>query len=147
MALKSHWWWFNQYVFNKILPSYNGYVVFLEEDHIVSPDFYRVLQWMTKTAPNAPEKIWGIALADLSGRPGSFPDPDTFEYRGGYTNTGYAYTRELWNAFQQNEEEFWSFPDGWDWTFYHFQQRQLIPQLFLLPTLSRIKNVGREGIN
>ena len=47
-AIKHHFWWLTNYVFAKLFPHHNGDIAFLEEDHLVTKDFYQLLKTMRK---------------------------------------------------------------------------------------------------
>ena len=50
LAVKRHWWWMMQRVWDTLLPRrYDGPVLFLEEDHVVSPDALLMLHAMVKS--------------------------------------------------------------------------------------------------
>ena len=128
-------------------------VLFIEDDHVLSPDAYRSVQAMLRLlgeAEAAGADAWGVALADISGRSNYVASPDgmhLFERRGGYSNTGYAFGACTWAKFEAARDEFDAFPDGWDWAMYHLQQKGLVGQEFVLPRLPRIRNIGVEGVN
>lgn len=55
--IKHHWWWKMNYVFNKVevTATFEGLVVFLEEDHYVSEDFIHMLRLMDDKCRNIPD--------------------------------------------------------------------------------------------
>ena len=94
--------------------------------------------------------VWGVALADLSGRANYDATPETmhlFERRGGYSNTGYAFGASTWQRIAAGRNQYDSFPDGWDWAFYHLQQKEIVQQEFIVPFVPRIRNIGVVGAN
>ena len=48
--IKQHWWWKMNYVMDGIIAKYNitAQVLLLEEDHMVTPDVFHVLQQVTE---------------------------------------------------------------------------------------------------
>jgi hypothetical protein len=71
-----------------------------------------------------------------------------------FVNTGLAFNRSIYGRIARSD--FDSFRDGWDWSIYHLiQTQQLLPcqtsserciPHMVAPAVSRIANIGREGV-
>jgi alpha-1,6-mannosyl-glycoprotein beta-1,2-N-acetylglucosaminyltransferase len=50
---KHHWWWKAHHIFDhmRLTHNFQGYVVFLEEDHYLAPDFVYMVNKMAESKP------------------------------------------------------------------------------------------------
>jgi len=120
-------YWLVQWLFEVYLPSeqYSGdvcvvssvavmvQVVFIEEDHVVSRDFYRTAQLLSKV------KNGGLVQQCSTLALGSYAvdfdaSPTTLLWYSGFMNTGYGFNHTVWRAIRNNWDVFWEVDDDWD---------------------------------
>ena len=126
---------------------WTGYVGFIEEDHLVSPDFLRVAHLLARkdSSTLCPHSCWGFSLYNHLSRPDS--DERHFQQREGFVNAGYFLSLEAWNVLQQLKESFHSCRDGWDMCIMKLQHEGRFSSHFFSPVLSRVQNIGSVGLN
>ncbi|XP_069772478.1 alpha-1,6-mannosyl-glycoprotein 2-beta-N-acetylglucosaminyltransferase [Narcine bancroftii] len=122
---KHHWWWKLHFVWEKVkvLEDHKGLVLFIEEDHYLSPDFYHVLKnmWSLKTE-NCPD--CDILSLGTYGRVSDFGDKtnkvEVKTWRSTEHNMGMAMTRETYQKLIECTDTFCKYDDyNWDWTLQH----------------------------
>ena len=165
-TVKAHWWWLVSILWEHVLPvSFDGDVVFLEEDHKPTKDFYRTLQALCKIKNGHSSSgialkgelpladILGVAmhsttadLYDAFSNSGHAADFFGFDARFGMSNTGYSLNRSMWNRIKYAKEEFLMFGEGWDWSVHMLQRLGKLPRSVLIPQISRIANIGSGGV-
>jgi hypothetical protein len=147
LAVKRHWWWLMNRVWGSLLPKhYNGSVLFLEEDHVLSTDALLAMEAMVNSGRCIPHgDCFGYCLGSRSPVYKLFVDSSTMsasegkehqkELLGleprlelrrtfGFFNTGYALAgRWVWERLAAQEEYFWSGGYGWDWSVWRIMQR------------------------
>lgn len=157
LKLKDHWWWYIGEIFNKIVPvikhaqstHVEPYVLFLEEDHVVSSDLVSTAQGLISQLDSSCSHCWGFSLYAHDAVVDQ-PSADlltTTIGRVGFPSTAYAFNSHFWNAFKLNEEEIWKCQDGWDVTTAYLQYWSSLPVAYLQSKISRVKNIGEEGLN
>ena len=148
--LKAHWWWLQNEVWGRVLGAdYHGDVVYLEEDHVVSPDFFdsmRVLCGVKR----------GGVVADVSFAVGGSYYTDggasltEAVHRPGFMNTGYAFNRTVYTALRDNADSlFWEAgaSNDWDETLAALAASGRIGTHQLMPRVARVMNIGKLGIH
>ena len=124
VAIKEHWWWLVEQVFTVVpeMRRRDGYVLFLEEDHILSADALTVVSALTDYIKGGGcSSCWGVSLRF------GCSEPDASDATGvcladGFVNTGYAFNRSLFDTLQRHNDSFWAFSEGWDFTIFHLIQ-------------------------
>uniref|UniRef100_A0A7E4WAB9 Alpha-1,6-mannosyl-glycoprotein 2-beta-N-acetylglucosaminyltransferase n=1 Tax=Panagrellus redivivus TaxID=6233 RepID=A0A7E4WAB9_PANRE len=152
--IKHHWWWKMNYVFDGIIDRYdlNTNVLLLEEDHVVTPDVFHVLNKL-------------IALRDTECRDcgiislGLFVRTYTNYIRDiskvgrqtwfGKHNTGIVLNKELWNEFRNCSQLFCEFDDyNWDWSLIQISYKCFENKLIALyPKAPRVLHIGDCGVH
>ena len=129
VAIKQHWWWLVQQVFTVVPETKRraGMVLFLEEDHILAPDALLVLSALSShVLSGGCSSCWGVGLRFGCARPE--PSDDTGVCMAeGFVNTGYAFNRSFFQTLDAHADDFWAFPDGWDFSIFHLIQMGFIP--------------------
>eukprot|EP00164_Ancoracysta_twista_P000818 GFYU01001081.1.p1 GENE.GFYU01001081.1~~GFYU01001081.1.p1 ORF type:complete len:407 (+),score=56.07 GFYU01001081.1:197-1417(+) len=153
-ALKDHWWWLQHQVWYELFPQRETEVVFIEEDHAVSPDFYSTLKSILKrkrerqdSGDSLASQAWGVAMSPYYRENMKEESVYEFDYHWAFMNTGYSYNRTMWTILKENEDLFMGFNDGWDYSFFYLQQIGRFPDVQILPRQSRVYNIGSEGLN
>lgn len=156
---KHHWWWKANRVFHDLRSTRNhqGLVLFLEEDHYVSPDFYEVIQkaYLLKKA-STECKEYGcdiITLGDYR-KLSSFVDVGSDHvqvqpWKSTENNMGMAFDISTWNKLSKCRELFCSYDDyNWDWT---LMKMSLVcfpkPLTVLLVKAPRVFHLGTCGLH
>ena len=133
--LKLHWWWLVQEVFDHILINVNApfrasdtrprndWVVFLEEDHIVSSDLLSTADGLRQLLHSQCPHCWGASLysPDAYNPHSSSSSPATnlnqafHRVRGaiGWQSTSYMIDTRFVNLLKQQQEKFKQCRDGW----------------------------------
>ncbi|XP_065194579.1 alpha-1,6-mannosyl-glycoprotein 2-beta-N-acetylglucosaminyltransferase-like [Sycon ciliatum] len=151
-AIKLHWWWKASFVFDKIraLHDHTGWVLMLEEDHLVSPDFVVVIGLLdTLVRKERPYvDVINIGRQKPTGLfPGNgFTEEDWFSV---FNNMGFALRKPAWETLRNCSKTFCDYDDyNWDWTF------QMTPWLCkqykwktLAMVMPRVYHIGTCGIH
>lgn len=116
--LKLHWWWLIDQVFDVILSSHsNPWVLFLEEDHIVSPDLLITSSHMVDAIHTRCRHCWGATLYAHHAPPkkDQLQKEMITELRGaaGWQQTAYMIDRRFYTAIKRHEDKFKQCRDGW----------------------------------
>uniref|UniRef100_A0AC34QKI0 Alpha-1,6-mannosyl-glycoprotein 2-beta-N-acetylglucosaminyltransferase n=1 Tax=Panagrolaimus sp. JU765 TaxID=591449 RepID=A0AC34QKI0_9BILA len=154
--IKHHWWWKMNYVFDGIIRRYNltsAYVVLLEEDHYVSPDFIHVLQMMAKFRPTiCPTcKILTLGIY-LKNYKSYLQNIDKFGVNYWFSskhNMGMAFTYETWEEIRNCSRLFCVYDDyNWDWSLLQISLKCLPEKLRVLFVKSpRVIHIGECGVH
>ncbi|XP_072284195.1 alpha-1,6-mannosyl-glycoprotein 2-beta-N-acetylglucosaminyltransferase [Pyxicephalus adspersus] len=151
---KHHWWWKLHFVWEKVkvLKEHKGLILFIEEDHYLSPDFYYVLKNMWS------KKIEECPDCDVL-TIGSYVRPPTFAekaekmevktWKSTEHNMGMAMTRDTYLKLIQCTDTFCSYDDyNWDWTLQHLTVNCL-PKFWkvMVPEVPRIYHIGSCGMH
>uniref|UniRef100_A0A2P2IRR0 Alpha-1,6-mannosyl-glycoprotein 2-beta-N-acetylglucosaminyltransferase n=1 Tax=Rhizophora mucronata TaxID=61149 RepID=A0A2P2IRR0_RHIMU len=117
VALKHHWWWMMNTVWDglKETKGQSGHILFIEEDHFIFPNAYRNLQILTELKPQKCPDCYAANLApsDVNSR-GEYSDCLIAERMG---NVGYSFNRTVWRKIHMKAREFCFFDEyNWDIT-------------------------------
>ena len=124
----------------------------LEEDHVVSSDFYRMVQALTQTLMRMPRDTVFSASAgsiDQHARYVVASRSDLFAVQlHNVQNAGLAFSAYYFDVLWNSAVEHWcSFNEyNWDWALYRMSQ-QLVPGANLVPALSRVSHAGGCGMH
>ncbi|KAL5518054.1 hypothetical protein EMCRGX_G003725 [Ephydatia muelleri] len=120
-AIKHHWWWKINTVFDHLTTTstYSGYIILLEEDHFLSPDFVDVTRKLISLVNLRCADCDLINLGTYS--LGSYHDignkVTTEAWNAGKNNMGFGMNRHTWNMLKTCAKEFCTHDDyNWDWT-------------------------------
>ncbi|XP_007886554.2 alpha-1,6-mannosyl-glycoprotein 2-beta-N-acetylglucosaminyltransferase [Callorhinchus milii] len=119
---KHHWWWKLHYVWERVnvLKDHNGPMLFIEEDHYLSPDFYLVFKsmWSLKTehCPDCDLLSLGTYTRVLD-----FTDKgnkvEVKTWRSTEHNMGMVMSRDTYQKMLECTNTFCEYDDyNWDWT-------------------------------
>jgi hypothetical protein len=121
-AVKHHWWWKLNMVFDgmRATKDFNGYVMFLEEDHYLSPDF---LYMTEKLIALKEEKCTDCDFINL-GMYTAVKAVSNLAHRvsvgiwnAGKNNMGFGINRKTWEQIKSCKEHFCNYDDyNWDWS-------------------------------
>lgn len=121
-AIKHHWWWKVNTVFDRLYETqnYSGYVIFLEEDHIVAPDFIEVAKQLIGMRNSQCTDCDFINLGmynKVKNYAGVAHRATVGIWNAGKNNMGFGFNRETWNVIKGCAENFCSYDDyNWDWS-------------------------------
>ncbi|KAM3726309.1 Alpha-1,6-mannosyl-glycoprotein 2-beta-N-acetylglucosaminyltransferase [Dirofilaria immitis] len=154
--IKHHWWWKMNYVFDGILKQYvltKAWVILLEEDHYVSPDFLHVMRLIVDNKSNFCAECQVISLglylkqynnfkADLN-RLGIYP------WFSSKHNMGMAINTDTWKLIKNCTELFCKYDDyNWDWSLLHVSMKCLPSRLKVITVKApRVIHIGDCGIH
>ncbi|XP_078090279.1 alpha-1,6-mannosyl-glycoprotein 2-beta-N-acetylglucosaminyltransferase [Mustelus asterias] len=119
---KHHWWWKLHFVWErvKVLEDHKGLVLFIEEDHYLSPDFYYVLKdmWRLKaeSCPDCDILSLGtyVRVSDFTDKTSKV---EVKTWRSTEHNMGMAMTRDTYQKMIACTDTFCEYDDyNWDWT-------------------------------
>ncbi|UYV72028.1 MGAT2 [Cordylochernes scorpioides] len=166
---KHHWWWKgSQHVLfhqvNRVMDglevthNHTGPVIFLEEDHYVSPDFLPFLAaMMDLRASHCPEcaimclgsYTKTINYPEFSHRQLSVGQVEKTKWQSSKHNMGMVFDRHLWTAIRSCASSFCTFDDyNWDWSLQHVSSACLPrPLVTLAPLAPRVFHIGECGIH
>jgi alpha-1,6-mannosyl-glycoprotein beta-1,2-N-acetylglucosaminyltransferase len=102
---KHHWWWKAHHIFDhmRLTHNFQGYVVFLEEDHYLAPDFVYMVNKMAESKPKICPKCDFIGLG-VYDKPlfqeGTAKAVRVFSWMSGKHNMGFAMDRDTWNIIK-----------------------------------------------
>lgn len=151
---KHHWWWKLHFVWEKVkvLKEHKGLVLFIEEDHYLSPDFYYVLKkmWNKKTeeCPDCDVLTIG-SYARLQSFAEKADKVEVKTWKSTDHNMGMAFTRDKYQKLIECTDTFCSYDDyNWDWTLQHLTVTCL-PKFWkvMVPEVPRIYHIGSCGMH
>lgn len=150
-AIKHHWWWKINTVFDHLTTTrkFNGYVIFLEEDHFLSPDFIEVARKLINLASLrcADCDLINLGTYYYGNYDGISDKVSTEAWNAGKNNMGFAMNRHTWNALKACTKEFCTHDDyNWDWTLqslgYSCLKRSLKVMVLKAPRVFHIGSCG-----
>jgi hypothetical protein len=124
VAIKEHWWWLVEQVFTAVpeTRSRDGFVLFLEEDHVLAPDALTVMSALAAhIAGGGCSRCWGVGLRFGCSKPDA-SDATGVCLSEGFVNTGYAFNRSFFDILHKHADDFWAFSEGWDYSIFHLIQ-------------------------
>ncbi|XP_076611791.1 alpha-1,6-mannosyl-glycoprotein 2-beta-N-acetylglucosaminyltransferase [Chaetodon auriga] len=151
---KHHWWWKLHFVWERVhaLQGYSGFVVFLEEDNYLLPDFFHfyksVIQFRKSTCPDCDM----LALGNHNGL-NDFTRLSNKVLTTGWMSTkhniGMGISREVYYKLMGCNNEFCTYDDyNWDWTLQHLSGSCISkPLKVLVAQGSRVLHTGDCGLH
>lgn len=151
---KHHWWWKLHFVWERVkeMQGYSGFVVFLEEDNYLLPDFYhfykKMLEFRQKSCPDCDM----LALGNHNG----FSDFSrvsnkvmTTGWMSTKHNIGMGISREMYYKLMGCNDAYCSYDDyNWDWTLQNLSGTCVSkPIKVLVAQGSRVMHTGDCGLH
>ncbi|XP_043075921.1 alpha-1,6-mannosyl-glycoprotein 2-beta-N-acetylglucosaminyltransferase [Puntigrus tetrazona] len=151
---KHHWWWKLHFVFERVrvLRGYNGFVVFLEEDNYLLPDFLAYFKSMTELRRAKCGDCDILAAGNHNGLSG-FQELSSQTETAGWLSTkhniGMGVSRELYYKLMGCNNAFCTYDDyNWDWTLQNLSGACISKPLKVLVALgSRVLHTGDCGLH
>ncbi|KRY15805.1 Alpha-1,6-mannosyl-glycoprotein 2-beta-N-acetylglucosaminyltransferase [Trichinella patagoniensis] len=147
--IKHHWWWKINYVFDGIprLKNYSDWVLLLEEDHYVSPDFLYTFDYIVRNRDNLCKHCQVITLGSYNqlNRRNSQPNAlNVMLWFSSHHNMGMAINRSTWNAIRSCGSNFCKYDDyNWDWSLLHVSRQCMNPPLSTIVVATpRVFHIG-----
>jgi alpha-1,6-mannosyl-glycoprotein beta-1,2-N-acetylglucosaminyltransferase len=153
--IKLHWWWKMNYVMDGIIVRYNitAQVLLLEEDHMVTPDIFHVLQKITEIKLKTENPENHVISLGLFSRNYNFYQRDVtkigIQTFYGKHNTGIVLDYGQWRAWSKCSNMFCTYDDyNWDWSLIHMSYECLPSKLIALYAKSpRVLHIGDCGVH
>eukprot|EP00026_Physarum_polycephalum_P007186 Phypoly_transcript_07243.p1 GENE.Phypoly_transcript_07243~~Phypoly_transcript_07243.p1 ORF type:complete len:494 (+),score=99.40 Phypoly_transcript_07243:183-1664(+) len=143
IALKHHFWWHLNYVWDQFLPDHPGDMVFMEEDHVPTTDYYPTIKAL-RAIRN--EKCSDCFNAKIHQHGHSNPGIHDVYLTHELGNVGMIFSRERWIQLRGAGKEFCTFDDyNWDWTMGHLTAIKAIAPLSLTCAFPRAEHMGKCG--
>lgn len=117
-AIKHHWWWKINMVFDnlRVTQSYGGYVLFLEEDHYVAPDFVQVAAQLIGMKKDCADCDF-INLGMYNKAKALTNRVSVGVWNAGKNNMAFGMNRHTWNLIRNCSKHFCTYDDyNWDWS-------------------------------
>ncbi|KAA0708216.1 Alpha-1,6-mannosyl-glycoprotein 2-beta-N-acetylglucosaminyltransferase [Triplophysa tibetana] len=151
---KHHWWWKLHFVFErvKVLQGYKRFVVFLEEDNYLLPDFHHFFHAMVELRRIDCGDCDVLALGNHKGTT-DFRELSSKTETAGWMSTkhnmGTGISRELYYKLMGCNKEFCTYDDyNWDWTLQNLSGTCISKPLKVLVALgSRVLHTGDCGLH
>ncbi|KAI3657352.1 hypothetical protein MP638_000830 [Amoeboaphelidium occidentale] len=153
-AAKHHYWWLWNFVYRsgvveKIMRIPDFQVLYLEEDHIVTPDILYALDGLLELRNAQCPECFGIVLGFHDT---DFDRVDIKRWKEAQYNVllniGMSFNRTAFMKILRARKEFCSFNDyNWDLTFGHMGNVRSIPDASLSVRLSRVYHIGSCGMH
>ncbi|VDM40898.1 unnamed protein product [Toxocara canis] len=154
--IKHHWWWKMNYVFDGIMARYglgNAWVVLLEEDHYVAPDFLHVLNLIINNKKQFCESCQVVSLGFYLKQYGSYQDDiallGVHPWFSSKHNMGMAFDAATWQLIKNCSKAFCTYDDyNWDWSLMHISVTCLPSKLRVIALRApRVLHVGDCGVH
>ncbi|KAI7799499.1 alpha-1,6-mannosyl-glycoprotein 2-beta-N-acetylglucosaminyltransferase [Triplophysa rosa] len=151
---KHHWWWKLHFVFErvKVLRGYKRFVVFVEEDNYLLPDFHHFFHAMVELRKIDCADCDVLALGNHKGT-SDFSELSSKTETAGWMSTkhnmGTGISRELYYKLMGCNNEFCTYDDyNWDWTLQNLSGTCISKPLKVLVALgSRVLHTGDCGLH
>lgn len=151
---KHHWWWKLHFVWERVhvMQGYSGFVVFLEEDNYLLPDFYHFYKSMIEFRQKSCLDCDMLAL-------GNHDDFNDFSRHSNKVmttgwmstkhNIGMGISREMYYKLMGCHDVYCSYDDyNWDWTLQHLSGTCVSkPIKVLVAQGSRVMHTGDCGLH
>lgn len=152
---KHHWWWKLHFVWERVhvLQGYSGFVVFLEEDNYILPDFFHFYKSMIEFRKRSCPDCDMLALGNHKGLSNEFSSLSSKVLTTGWMSTkhnlGMAMSREVYYKLMGCSNEFCTYDDyNWDWTLQYLSGTCISNALkVLVAQASRVLHTGDCGLH
>jgi alpha-1,6-mannosyl-glycoprotein beta-1,2-N-acetylglucosaminyltransferase len=153
--IKHHWWWKMNYVFDGILKKYqlDTYVMLLEEDHYVSPDFLHVLNFMVENKKSICNDCrvlcLGFYLKNYKTYRADIDRLGVHTWFSSKHNMGMAINRETWDLIRNCSHLFCTYDDyNWDWSMLQVSLKCMPAKMrVIFAKAPRVLHVGDCGVH
>ncbi|XP_034006401.1 alpha-1,6-mannosyl-glycoprotein 2-beta-N-acetylglucosaminyltransferase [Trematomus bernacchii] len=151
---KHHWWWKLHFVWERVpaLQGYSGFVIFLEEDNYILPDFFHYYKSMVEFRKSSCPDCDMLALGNHNGLT-DFNRLSNKVLTTGWMSTkhniGMAISRDVYYKLMGCHEEYCTYDDyNWDWTLQHLSGTCISkPIKVLVAHGSRVLHTGDCGLH
>lgn len=151
---KHHWWWKMHFVWErvKVMQGYSGFVVFLEEDNYILPDFYHFYKSMVEFRQKSCPDCEMLALGNHNGL-SDFSRLSNKVMTTGWMSTkhniGMGISREMYYKLMGCNDAYCTYDDyNWDWTLQHLSGTCVSkPIKVLVAQGSRVMHTGDCGLH
>lgn len=151
---KHHWWWKLHFVWERVqaMQGYDGFVIFLEEDNYILPDFFHYYKSMMEFRKSHCADCDLLALGNHDGLT-DFTKLSNKVLTTGWMSTkhniGMAISREVYYKLMGCNVEFCTYDDyNWDWTLQHLSGTCIAkPVKVLVAQGSRVLHTGDCGLH
>ncbi|KAF7634250.1 hypothetical protein Mgra_00006327 [Meloidogyne graminicola] len=156
--IKHHWWWKMNFLFDSVMPTYgleNKLLILLEEDHLVTPDFLYVLNFMEKTKQRVFPDCELLCLGSYPKQFNSYKDnldklAAEFWFSSKF-NMGLVLGKNLWEKIRSKNcsNFFCNYDDyNWDWTLMQLSVKCLPTRLRVIyAEAPRVIHIGDCGVH
>ncbi|KAK4524791.1 hypothetical protein GAYE_SCF06G2694 [Galdieria yellowstonensis] len=146
--LKVHWLWILYHLFESLKShACFSHILVLEDDLIVSPDFYTTGLSLIEICRKLQKK--GIPIYNVNLYNGINPtcSLNAVEIVSHFDSLGYLISRETFEEIWKHLDIFMSCNDGWDHSVRLLQVLGMIPRYNLQPCISRTRHIGEFGMH
>ncbi|XP_072300313.1 alpha-1,6-mannosyl-glycoprotein 2-beta-N-acetylglucosaminyltransferase [Eucyclogobius newberryi] len=151
---KHHWWWKLHFVWERVhvTQGYSGFVVFLEEDNYILPDFYHFYKSMVEFRQRSCPQCEMLALGNHNGFK-DFTQVSNKVMSTGWMSTkhniGMGISREMYYKLMGCNDAYCTYDDyNWDWTLQHLSGTCVSkPISVLVAQGSRVMHTGDCGLH
>ncbi|XP_077443452.1 alpha-1,6-mannosyl-glycoprotein 2-beta-N-acetylglucosaminyltransferase [Stigmatopora argus] len=151
---KHHWWWKLHFVWERVqtMQGYIGFVIFLDEENYLLPDFFHLYKSMVSFKENSCLDCDILSL----GNQNDFKGFSTFSNKLSTTgwmsikhSIGMAISREVYYKMMACSNDFCTYDDyNWDWTMQHLSGNCISKPLKVLAAQgSRVLRTGDCGLD
>ncbi|XP_018585859.2 alpha-1,6-mannosyl-glycoprotein 2-beta-N-acetylglucosaminyltransferase [Scleropages formosus] len=151
---KHHWWWKLHFVWERVrtLQGYSGYVLFLEEDNYLLPDFVHFFKGMTELKKRECPDCDLLALGNHESSVQFEEMTNKLETSGWLStkhNIGIGMSKDLYYKLMGCNAEFCTYDDyNWDWTLQNLSGMCLSKTLKVLAAkATRVLHTGDCGLH
>lgn len=151
---KHHWWWKLHFVWERVyaMQGYSGFVVFLEEDNYILPDFFHFYKSVIEFRKNSCPDCDMLALGNHNGLTDFTKLSNKVlitSWMSTKHNIGMAISREVYYKLVGCSNDFCTYDDyNWDWTLQHLSGTCISkPLKVLVAQGSRVLHTGDCGLH
>lgn len=151
---KHHWWWKMHFVWERVqaMQGYSDFVLFLEEDNYLLPDFYDFYKMMLELREKKCSDCDMLALGNHNGLTDFTNLSDKVMTTGWMStkhNIGMAISKEVYYKLMGCSNEFCTYDDyNWDWTLQYLSGTCIPnPLKVLVVQGSRVLHTGDCGLH
>lgn len=151
---KHHWWWKLHFVWERVhaMQGYSGFVIFLEEDNYILPDFFHFYKSVMELKKNSCPDCDMLALGNHNGLTDFTKLSNkvlTTSWMSTKHNLGMAFSRDVYYKLVGCSDDFCTYDDyNWDWTLQHLSGTCISkPLKVLVAQGSRVLHTGDCGLH
>uniref|UniRef100_A0A5S6QLA9 Alpha-1,6-mannosyl-glycoprotein 2-beta-N-acetylglucosaminyltransferase n=1 Tax=Trichuris muris TaxID=70415 RepID=A0A5S6QLA9_TRIMR len=151
--IKHHWWWKAIQVFEHIAPTmkYDGWVLFLEDDHYVSADLLDVIKGIVSKKDSICKSCEFLVLGNYNPL-NTYAKPThvgVVPWFSSLHNLGLAFNKSVWLEVRKHAKTFCTYNDyNWDWTLNYISMHVLPTRwMAIVAEKPRVFHVGDCGVH